>query len=36
MSISGIRTTYDSDEIDQAAGILQRPPSSPPPPAAER
>lgn len=36
MSISGIRTTYDSDEIDQATGILQRPPSSPPQPAAER
>jgi hypothetical protein len=36
MSISGIRTTYDSDEIDQAAGILQRLPSSPPQPATER
>jgi hypothetical protein len=26
MSISGIRTVYDTDEIDQAAEILQRPP----------
>jgi len=25
MSISGIRTAYDTDEIDQAAEILQRP-----------
>ena len=26
MSISGIRTAYDTDEIDQAAEILERPP----------
>jgi hypothetical protein len=25
MSISGVRTAYDTDEIDQAAEILQRP-----------
>jgi hypothetical protein len=31
MSISGIRTAYDTDEIDQAAGILGRSPA----PAAE-
>jgi len=31
MSISGVRTAYDSDEIDQAAGILGRSPA----PAAE-
>lgn len=36
MSISGIRTAYDSDEIDQAAEILQRPPSTAPQPAADR
>ena len=30
MSISGIRTAYDTDEIDQAAEILQRPPTAPP------
>jgi hypothetical protein len=36
MSISGIRTAYDSDEIDQAAGILQRPPSTAPQPAGDR
>ena len=30
MSISGIRTAYDADEIDQAAEILQRPPSTAP------
>jgi hypothetical protein len=27
MSISGVRTAYDTDEIDQAVGILQRPPA---------
>src|SRR5437773_3949406 len=31
MSISGVRTAYDTDEIDQAAGILGRSPA----PAAE-
>jgi hypothetical protein len=36
MSISGIRTAYDSDEIDQAAEILQRPPSTVPQPAGDR
>ena len=30
MSISGIRTAYDDDEIDQAAQILERPPSAAP------
>ena len=30
MSISGIRTAYDTDEIDQAAEILKRPPTAPP------
>jgi hypothetical protein len=30
MSISGIRTAYDTDEIDQAAEILERPPTNPP------
>jgi hypothetical protein len=29
MSISGIRTAYDTDEIDQAAEILKRPPAAP-------
>jgi hypothetical protein len=33
MSISGIRTAYDTDEIDQAAEILQRPPAAPPQPS---
>jgi hypothetical protein len=28
MSISGIRTAYDTDEIDQAAEILERPPTT--------
>jgi hypothetical protein len=36
MSISGIRTAYDTDEIDQAAEILQRPPTSAPQPAGDR
>ncbi len=36
MSISGIRTAYDNDEIDQAAEILQRPPTAPPQPAGDR
>ena len=36
MSISGIRTAYDTDEIDQAAEILQRPPTTPPQPAGDR
>ena len=36
MSISGIRTAYDTDEIDQAAEILERPPTNPPPSAGER
>ncbi len=36
MSISGIRTAYDTDEIDQATEILQRPPSTPPQPAGDR
>lgn len=36
MSISGIRTAYDTDEIDQAAEILQRPPSTPPQPTGDR
>ena len=36
MSISGIRTAYDTDEIDQAAEILQRPPSTAPQSAADR
>src|SRR5437764_5356037 len=36
MSISGIRTAYDADEIDQAAEILERPPTTPPQPAGER
>ncbi len=31
MSISGIRTAYDTDEIDQATEILQRPPTTTPP-----
>ena len=33
MSISGIRTAYDTDEIDQAAEILERPPAAPPQPS---
>ena len=36
MSISGIRTAYDTDEIDQATEVLERPPASPPQPAGER
>ena len=36
MSISGIRTAYDTDEIEQAAEILQRPPSTAPQPAGDR
>ena len=36
MSISGIRTAYDTDEIDQAAEILQRPPAAPPQPSGDR
>jgi len=28
MSISGVRTAYDSDEVDQAGQILDRPPTS--------
>ena len=36
MSISGIRTAYDTDEIDRAAEILQRPPSTAPQLAADR
>ncbi len=36
MSISGIRTAYDADEIDQATEILERPPTNPPQPAGER
>jgi hypothetical protein len=36
MSISGIRTAYDTDEIDQAAEILQRPPTTPAQPAGDR
>jgi hypothetical protein len=34
MSISGIRTAYDADEIDQAAEILERPPSTTTPSAS--
>jgi hypothetical protein len=36
MSISGIRTAYDTDEIDQAAEILQHPPTTPPQPVGDR
>ena len=36
MSISGVRTAYDTDEIDQTAEILQRPPTTPPQPAGDR
>jgi len=36
MSISGIRTAYDTDEIGQATEILQRPPSTAPQPADDR
>jgi hypothetical protein len=36
MSISGIRTAYDTDEIGQATEVLERPPASPPQPAGER
>ncbi len=36
MSISGIRTAYDTDEIDQATKILERPPSTAPQPAGDR
>jgi len=35
MSISGIRTAYDTDEIDQAAEILKRSPSSAPQPTSD-
>ena len=35
MSISGVRTAYDEEEVSQAAGILGRPPSGPPPAAAD-
>jgi hypothetical protein len=30
MSISGVRTAYDTDEIDQAIAILHRQPAGPP------
>ena len=36
MSISGVRTAYDTDEIDQATEILQRQPSTPPQPIGDR
>ena len=36
MSISGIRTAYDTDEIDQAAEFLKRPPTTPPQPVGDR
>jgi len=38
MSISGIRTAYNADEIDQAAEILERPPNiiTPPQSVGER
>ena len=36
MSISGIRTAYDDDEIDQAAQILERSPSTAPQSASDR
>jgi hypothetical protein len=36
MSISGIRTAYDTDEIDQATEILERPPTTPPQPIGDR
>ena len=36
MSISGIRTAYDTEEIDQAAEILRRPPTAPPQPSGDR
>jgi hypothetical protein len=36
MSISGIRTAYAADEIDQAAEILERPPSTASEPASDR
>jgi hypothetical protein len=36
MSISGIRTAYDGDEIDQATQILERPPSTAPQSASDR
>ncbi len=37
MSVSGIRTAYDTDEIDQATEILQRlPTTTPPQPAGDR
>ena len=29
MSISGVRTAYDEEEVDQAADILNRPPAPP-------
>jgi len=34
-SLSGIRTAYDTDEIDQAAEILKRSPSSAPQPTSD-
>jgi hypothetical protein len=36
MSISGIRTAYDTDEIGQATEILERPPSAALQPAGDR
>jgi hypothetical protein len=36
MSISGVRTAYDADEIEQAGQILERPPATPPQPADGR
>jgi hypothetical protein len=36
MSISGIRTAYDADEIDQATDILRRPPTGTPQSADDR
>jgi hypothetical protein len=35
MSISGIRTAYDTDEINQAAEILERAPTTPPQPVGD-
>src|SRR5260370_9434249 len=36
MSIPGIRTAYDTDEIAHSAEILERPPTNPPQPVGER
>ncbi len=36
MSISGIRTAFDTDEIDQAAEILRRPPAGTPQSGGDR